>query len=99
MTEFVRISVVYVAPGVEHVVELAMATGASIADAVRESGLASRILGFAVGAHSVGVWGRVRPAEALLVSGDRVEIYRPLSVDPNVARQRRVAKKRAGTRV
>lgn len=98
MPEPLRISVVYVAPGVEHVVDLAMAPGASIADAVRASGLGDRIPGFAAGAHSVGVWGRVRPAEALLMSGDRVEIYRPLSVDPNTARQLRVAKKRAATR-
>ena len=98
MPELLHVSVVYVAPGVEHVVELAMAPGASIADAVRESGLADRIPGFASDAHSFGVWGRVRPVETLLASGDRVEIYRPLSVDPNTARQRRVAKKRAGSR-
>ncbi len=61
----------------------------------------------ATGALTVGVWGRAAKADQLLVDDDRVEIYRPLRVDPKVARRERFkgqgsraaglfAKKRAG---
>ena len=61
----------------------------------------------ATGVLTVGVWGRAAHADQLLVENDRVEIYRPLRVDPKVARRERFkgqgsrgaglfAKKRAG---
>lgn len=42
-----------------------------------------------------GVWGRIVPPEQVLVSGDRVEAYRPLLVDPKVARRERFARQGA----
>lgn len=42
-----------------------------------------------------GVWGRVLPPEHVLQAGDRVEAYRPLLVDPKVARRERFAKQGA----
>lgn len=46
---------------------------------------------------SVGVWGRVVGRGALLAHLDRVEIYRPLTVDPKVARRERFARQGART--
>ena len=40
----------------------------------------------------VGVWGRKAPVSQLLREQDRVEIYRPLKVDPKVARRERFVK-------
>jgi hypothetical protein len=37
----------------------------------------------------MGVWGRAREAESPLRDRDRVEIYRPLTVDPKEARRQR----------
>jgi putative ubiquitin-RnfH superfamily antitoxin RatB of RatAB toxin-antitoxin module len=36
-----------------------------------------------------GIWGRKVDAQTLLREGDRVELYRPLRVDPKVARRER----------
>ena len=36
-----------------------------------------------------GVWGKLRPLDHPLRHGDRVEIYRPLKVDPKEARRKR----------
>jgi putative ubiquitin-RnfH superfamily antitoxin RatB of RatAB toxin-antitoxin module len=41
------------------------------------------------GVLSVGIWGRAARADQLLLEDDRVEIYRPLRVDPKVARRER----------
>lgn len=47
-------------------------------------------------AHWVcGVWGRVMPLDTVLRDGDRVELYRPLVVDPKVARRERFARQGA----
>lgn len=41
--------------------------------------------------ESLGLWGRKVGADEVLTDGDRVEIYRPLTVDPMQARHRRHA--------
>jgi uncharacterized protein len=43
--------------------------------------------------HRVGIWGRVRPLETPLRERDRIEVYRPLTVDPMEARRLRYAKR------
>lgn len=48
---------------------------------------------------ALGLWGRKTTPEQVLREGDRVELYRPLRVDPKVARRERFAQqgaKRAG---
>ena len=41
----------------------------------------------------VGIWGRLRPLDTPLRERDRIEVYRPLSVDPKEARRLRYAKR------
>lgn len=41
----------------------------------------------------VGIWGRLCTPEATLRDRDRVELYRPLAVDPKEARRQRYVKK------
>ncbi|MEO3691142.1 RnfH family protein [Roseateles paludis] len=44
-------------------------------------------------ALQVGVWGRQRPLDTPLRDRDRIEVYRPLTVDPKEARRLRYAKR------
>ena len=37
----------------------------------------------------IGVWGRLRPLDTPLRARDRIEVYRPLTVDPKEARRQR----------
>lgn len=71
--------------------------GASVADALATS-VAAGYLAQGAASHGVcGIWGRVvTPAEGLR-DGDRVELYRPLTVDPKVARRERFASQGART--
>jgi putative ubiquitin-RnfH superfamily antitoxin RatB of RatAB toxin-antitoxin module len=43
---------------------------------------------------AVGIWGAAVGAAHTLKSGDRIEIYRPLVVDPKLERRRRAADSR-----
>jgi len=47
----------------------------------------------ALGELRIGVWGRVRPLATPLRDRDRIEVYRPLTVDPKEARRLRYAKR------
>jgi putative ubiquitin-RnfH superfamily antitoxin RatB of RatAB toxin-antitoxin module len=85
----IGIEIVYCpAPGACDAVCLALEPGATVADALGASGLLQKH-GLGLEALSVGVWGRRQPVDAVLREGDRVEIYRPLRVDPKEARRQR----------
>lgn len=66
--------------------------GAMLADALRASGLLQRHGLTDVATLRVGIWGRARPLDTPLRERDRVEIYRPLQVDPKEARRLRYRK-------
>lgn len=89
--------IVMVSPAPREVVErtVRLAPGATVADAVRASGLAAQLPGLVEGEADVGVWGRRADWAQPLREGDRVELYRPLTVDPKVARRERFRKQGA----
>ncbi|MEP7139931.1 MAG: RnfH family protein [Caldimonas sp.] len=66
-----------------------LAEPATALDAILASGLAERFPEIDLGASTIGLWGRACPPGALLKDGDRVELYRPLAMDPNEARRLR----------
>jgi|PlaIllAssembly_1097288.scaffolds.fasta_scaffold424082_2 hypothetical protein len=84
-----RIEVVYCPrPGFTDLVVVCLPAGATVADALRASGMAERHALKTEDLH-VGVWSRVVEPQTLLRDRDRVEIYRPLTVDPKEARRQR----------
>ena len=63
---------------------------ATVAQALRATGWLDGVVdqdGLAVAGQ--GVWGRKVPSTHVLKDQDRLEIYRPLTVDPKVARRER----------
>ncbi|WP_438396197.1 RnfH family protein [Caballeronia sp. DA-9] len=91
------IEVCYALPDGEGAVRaLSLAEGATVQQAIDASGLLAMFPEIDLGMQKVGVFGKIQPLDAMLADHDRVEIYRPLKVDPKVARQRRVEKTRRG---
>ena len=89
-----EVEVVYALPDREDAVRLRLAPGATVADAVRASGVLARHPEIDFARSKLGVYGRLVAAETPLADGDRVEVYRPLLLDPKEARRRRALKKR-----
>lgn len=83
------IEVAYVGPQGQWLVELRLAEGACVADAIAASGLALRVPGLHVDDGHVGIHAQRVTLATALADGDRVEIYRPLQADPKEARRRR----------
>ncbi len=92
----VRVTVVY-SPRARVVQEIALALeqGATVAQAVEACGWRAHVGQAGDGASLLGVWGRKAVAGQILRDGDRVEIHRPLTVDPKVARRARFVKQGA----
>jgi putative ubiquitin-RnfH superfamily antitoxin RatB of RatAB toxin-antitoxin module len=89
----VHATVVYCTADEQHVVAVDLAPGSTLRDAVRASGLLE-LPELGSQPLDLGVFNRPRPAGTLLRDGDRVEIYRPLSVDPKQARRLRAEVRR-----
>ena len=68
---------------------LVVAEGATVRDAVQQSSLATRYPQREWEAMEPGIWGRAVPWDQPLQALDRVELCRPLTVDPKIARRER----------
>lgn len=89
--EQINISVCYASDALQFLRELQLEAGATIADALKASGLAGELPGMDLAAMAVGIYGKKKTPETVLREHDRVEVYRPLIADPKNARRRRRA--------
>ena len=95
--EALHVEVVYAAaPHDVRSAALTLHAGATVADALRASGLLEGLGAEAADALQAGIWGRAAALDARLRDGDRVELTRGLLVDPKEARRQRY--KRDGVR-
>lgn len=91
-----RIEVAYARPDRQFLIALDLPEQATVNDALVASDLRTLCPELAEGEWVVGVWGQVEksPQSRQLQPGDRVEVYRPLTVDPMEARKARAEKVR-----
>ena len=86
----VHVTMVYSpVPRVVEELDLRLDDGATLADALQASGWLGRFPELAARAPMLGVWGRKARPDQVLHENDRVELYRPLLVDPKLARRAR----------
>lgn len=88
----IHVQVCYPLPGAPRLLDLTLAQGSTVRDALLASGL---LPGDQADAQPVGIFGKKKSVDTLLRDGDRVEIYRPLLADPKDARRRRAVRKAA----
>lgn len=71
---------------------LTLPVGASVELALDCSGLLARFPELKRHAPAIGIWGRKVALDHVLRDQDRLEVFRPLRVDPKVARRERFAR-------
>ena len=81
-----KVEVVYALAGRAEIRIVELPAGATVSDAIRASGLPV--------SDAFGIHGKRVGAGQRLANGDRVELYRPLVVDPKEARRRRAGRRR-----
>lgn len=92
MDDRVRISVVYAMPQRQVIVELEVPDGTTVAGAVARSGLTQRFPQMESKALACAIYGRAVPLTTRVRAGDRIEVLRPLLIDPKESRRRAAAR-------
>lgn len=86
-----QVDVVYALPAQQRVVRLELPEGTTAREAALQSGLDRWFADLDLATQVIGVFGECVDDSYPLQQGDRVELYRPLEVDPMDARRRRAA--------
>lgn len=91
--ELIAVEVAYATPARQLIVALEVPLGTTAMGAVKLSNIAAEFDEINLKKDAMGIFskpldgkGRPKPNEYVLNSGDRVEIYRPLLIDPKAAR-------------
>ena len=95
--ELITVEVAYALPHRQQLLALKVAPGTTAYEAVRQSGIVQQFpemenVKMGIFGQALGTKGLNPPKTYVLEAGDRVEIYRPLTVDPKEIRKRRAAK-------
>ncbi|HKZ11525.1 MAG TPA: RnfH family protein [Rhodanobacteraceae bacterium] len=85
----IAVSVIYAEPERVFTIELSLPQGATVADAIERSGIRTSRPDIEIRDDRLGIFSRKASPDTSLRDGDRIEIYRPLLIDPKEARRRR----------
>lgn len=88
-----KVEVAYATPKAQQIVELQVAPECTAREAAMASALDAQFKGLDLAAVALGIWGKKASGDQPLTEGDRVELYRPLQIDPKEARRARAEKK------
>lgn len=91
----INVEVAFARPDKQEIIRLQVEQGTSAVEAVKRSGIAAVFPEIDPDKDDMGIFGKVikNPSDHELRDGDRVEIYRPLKIDPKQARLNRAKKK------
>lgn len=90
----IRVEVVYALPERQYLRQLVLEEGSTLEQAIRASGLLALRQDIDLGVNKVGIFSRPAKLDDTLSDGDRVEIYRPLLIDPKELRRQRAERTR-----
>lgn len=88
----IQIEVVYGLAHKQKLLTLPVAEGATVEQAINESGILAIFPEIDLTQNKVGIWNRAVKLNQVLADLDRIEIYRPLIADPKEVRKRRAEK-------
>jgi len=87
----INVEVVYALPGQQALLPVQLAEGATVGDAIRQSGVLEAFPDIDLARNKVGIFSKLVKLDESLRDRDRVEIYRPLIADPKEVRRKRAA--------
>jgi len=89
----IRVEVAYARPDIQTLLEIRVRPDSTIATAITTSGILDRHPEIVLTNENVGIFGRPASLRHPVKEGDRIEIYRPLLMDPLAARRTRAQKR------
>jgi putative ubiquitin-RnfH superfamily antitoxin RatB of RatAB toxin-antitoxin module len=83
-----QVGVAYSEPSQQIWMNIEVPDGATVREAIERSGILKMFPHIDLAAQKVGVYGKVVKADAPVRAGDRIEIYRPITCDPQTVPRR-----------
>jgi putative ubiquitin-RnfH superfamily antitoxin RatB of RatAB toxin-antitoxin module len=95
MTEKIKIEVAYARPDLQKILSISVPVGTSVYEAAQVSGINKIFPEIDFTSIDMGIFGKVvkDPGTQEVREGDRIELYRPLLIDPKQARLNRAGSK------
>ncbi|MCH8846904.1 MAG: RnfH family protein [Proteobacteria bacterium] len=88
----IPIEVAYASPHQSWLIPLIVEDGTTIQQAIVTSGILDQCTAIDLETNEVGIFSKIVALDTLVRAGDRIEIYRPLILDPKQARRLRAEK-------
>ena len=85
----VLVEVIYISTNIEFVKKIDVPINSTVRDAIKQSGLLEQHANIMLEKTKVGIYGDIVSLETVLQQSDRVEVYKPLKLDPMEARRLR----------
>ena len=90
----ISVEVVYALPADQRLITLEVPANTTVREAIRRSGLLGVFPDIDPAESGVGIFSQPVDLDTALNDGDRVEIYRPLQIDPKAQRRARARTQR-----
>lgn len=84
-----QVGIAYSEPAQQTWLKIDVPDGATVREAIERSGILALYPQIDLAKQKVGVFGKATKLDATLKAGDRVEIYRPVTIDPKTVPRRK----------
>lgn len=83
-----KVGVTYALPERQAWLTVDVPDGTTVKQAIERSGILGQFPEINLAQQKVGIYGKVAALDAVVEDGARIEIYRPITVDPTTVRRR-----------
>lgn len=87
-----KVELIYAQPDEQHILSIEVDEGTTVEKAIKQSGILEKYPELALSDLEVGIFSQAVDLAHVLSAGDRIEIYRSLTIDPKEARRIRARK-------
>jgi len=94
MPDEILVEVAYALPEEQVIISIEVPKKINIKQAIEKSGIQKKFPEIDLSKNKVGIFGKQTTLDRLLSDRDRIEIYRPLILDPKEMRRKRASKKK-----
>ena len=90
----INVEIAYATEKYVEIISVKVNRGASVMEAIHRSGIMQLYPESNIKMGNIGIYSKICSEDTQLIEGDRIEIYRPLKVDPKEARRNRATRQK-----
>ena len=94
MPDEILVEIAYALTEEQVIISIKVPTISNVQQAIEKSGIQKKFPSIDLSKNKVGIFGKKTTLDHVLKNRDRIEIYRPLILDPKEMRRKRAAKKK-----